>query len=202
MEETLIEFYVNKYNFITNLNELDLNFVPPILCRRLSILDKITLSNLNIVYSSNIQNIVFSSQYGEVERLNKIINQYQEYNEVSPNAFSGSVHNYSESFFLLNKQKSIPYTALSACEVSLSTGFLTSVLSNYNNILFCYSDFYNDKAISFALNFTKHKINKSEKYTIKLEKNNIVNDEFDNYVKFFRKNINFIKTSNYTVERG
>ena len=107
MKEILLEFYVNKYNYLKNSNEIDLSFIPPIMRRRMSIVDKYILSVLNNIYSDNIENIVFSSQYGEVERLIKLINQYTENKEVSPNAFSCSVHNYSEGFFLLNKQKSI-----------------------------------------------------------------------------------------------
>ena len=201
MKDNLLEFYVNKYKFIKDGNEPDLDFIPPIMRRRMSMLDKITLSNLNCVFSDNIQNIVFSSQYGEADRLNKLINQYTESKEVSPNTFSGSVHNYSEGFFLLNKQRSIPYTALASCEHSISMGLLTSVISNYENVLFCYADSANEQTISFAVNLTKNKTPQSNKYTIKLEKNDFASDKFDNYIKLFAGEIDSLKTPIYTIER-
>ncbi len=204
MKEILLEFYVNKYNYLKNSNEIDLSFIPPIMRRRMSIVDKYILSVLNNIYSDNIENIVFSSQYGEVERLIKLINQYTENKEVSPNAFSGSVHNYSEGFFLLNKQKSIPYTAVSSCEHSISMGFLSAVVSNYNNIIFCYVDVdtNSDNQSAFAINLTKTPESDTIKYTIKLKNNPITKDDFDNYIKLFSGNITTLKTPIYTIERA
>lgn len=201
MKEAVLNFYVNKYNFLKDTNSLDLSFLPPILRRRMSTLDKITLSILNQTYSDDVQNIVFSSQYGEVERLIKLISQYLEDKEVSPNAFSGSVHNYSSGFFLLNKQNPLPYSALSSCENSISMGLLSSVISNYDNILFCYADFYDNNANALAINLTKQKKSQSDEYIISLENNTNIKDNFNNFINLFDKNINSLKTSNYTIER-
>ena len=201
MKENLLEFYVNKYCFLKSPEMLDLEFIPPILRRRMSILDKMILSSMNTVFNDSIQNIVFSSQYGEVERLLKIINQYLENNEVSPNTFSGSVHNYSVGFFLLNKQKSIPYTALSAYEHSISNGLLSAVISKYDNVLFCYADSNNDSFNAFAVNLTKIPNPKLPKYVIKLEKNQYLKDKFNDYEAIFSGSINLIKTPIYTIER-
>ena len=57
MKDNLLEFYVNKYKFIKDGNEPDLDFIPPIMRRRMSLLDKVTLSSLNGVFSDNIQSI-------------------------------------------------------------------------------------------------------------------------------------------------
>lgn len=200
MKENILEFYVNKYNFITDLNNLDITFIPPILRRRMTFLDKIALSNMNSVYSNSIQNIVFSSQFGQVERLLKLISQYTEEKEVSPNTFSGSVHNYSTGFFLLNKQKTIPYTAISAGEHSISTGILTSVISKYNNVLFCYSDFNDEKAKSFAINLSKKQTNNSKRYTIIFCTNDTTEDNFENFTKMFNGEMNSIKTPMFTIK--
>lgn len=202
MKDAIIEFYVNKHNAVENAEKLDLGFIPKILHRRMSKLDKITLSNLNNVYSNDVQYLVFVSQYGEVERLLKLIGQYTEDKEVSPNIFSGSVHNYSAGFFLLNKQKSIPYTSLSSCAASFSVGLLFSVISHYKNILFCYSDFNNDKIVSIALNITKNQTKQTSKYILKFNSDNLaVNDTFGNYIKLFAGEINSVKTSNFILER-
>ena len=164
-------------------------------------MDKITLANLNSVYTDDIENIVFSSQYGEVTRLLKIIEQYMTHKEVSPNMFSGSVHNYAVSSFLFNKQKTIPYTALSACEQTFSMGFLSSIISNYNNVLYCYSDDNNGIVNSFAVNLLKTKKYASNKYVLIQQNNVIVNDEFINYQKLFDGAIDKIMTPTYTLMR-
>lgn len=201
MKESNLEFYVNKFNYLNDIDELDLGFVPPIVRRRMSVLDKITLSNLNSVYSDNIENIVFSSQYGEVTKLLKIIDQYMTEKEVSPNTFSTSVHNYAVSSFLLNKQKPIPYTALSASGQTFSMGLLSSVISNYNNVLYCYSDDNKGIINSFAVNLSKTKEQDTNKYVLILQNNVVVNDEFVNFQKLFDGVIDEIKTPIYTLMR-
>jgi len=201
MKESNLEFYVNKFNYLNDIDGLDLSFIPPIVRRRMSVLDKITLSNLNSVYSDNTENIVFSSQYGEVTKLLKIIDQYMTEKEVSPNTFSGSVHNYAISSFLLNKQKSIPYTALSACGQTFSMGLLSSVISNYNNVLYCYSDDNKGIINSFAINLSKTKEQDANKYVLIPQNNAVVNDEFINYQKLLNSEIDAIKTPTYTLMR-
>lgn len=201
MKESHLEFYVNKFNYLNDIDGLDLSFIPPIVRRRMSVLDKITLSNLNSVYSDSIENIVFSSQYGEVAKLLKIIDQYMTEKEVSPNTFSGSVHNYAISSFLLNKQKSIPYTALSACGQTFLMGLLSAIISDYNNILYCYSDDNNSIINSFAINLSKIKKQDAHKYVLIQQNNAVVNDEFINYQKLFNGVIDEIKTPTYTLMR-
>ena len=166
MKEKLLEFYVNKINFIKNSDGLDLSFIPPILRRRLSLMDKAALCVINSTYTDDVQNIVFASQYGEFERLLKLINQYTEGNEVSPNTFSGSVHNYPVGFFCLNKQISIPYTAIAAGDNTICAGLAASVVSDYDNVLFCYADNQN----AFAINMSKSPKFGSVKYEIPIKK--------------------------------
>lgn len=203
MKEKILEFYVNKFNYLNSVDELDLSFIPPIVRRRTSALDKFALSALNETFTDNIQYIVFSSQFGQVDRLLKIIEQYKEFKEVSPNTFSGSVHNYSASSFLLNRQISIPYTSLCAGNKSISTGLLTSVISSYDNVLFCYGDVNNGECKSMALNITKNELPQVQatKYILKLESNAVNHDEFENYVNLFSAKENCLKTPNYTIER-
>ena len=168
--------------------------------RRLSKTDKAALYTINEAFTENIEYIIYSSRYGEAERLLKLISQYQEEKEVSPNIFSGSVHNYPLGFFLLNNKKSIPYNALSACENTVSIGLLSAILTKYNNVLFCYSDYEDEKCSSFAANISKSKEINSIKYRLKLENNDNCNDSFNNFINFFSNNIKEIKTPFYTLE--
>ena len=112
-----------------------------------------------------------------------------------------SVHNYAISSFLLNKQKSIPYTALSACGQTFSMGLLSSVISNYNNVLHCYSDDNKGIINSFAINLSKTKEQDANKYVLIPQNNAVVNDEFINYQKLFNSEIDAIKTPTYTLMR-
>lgn len=201
MKEKILEFYVNKFNYLNSIDGLDLNFIPPVIRRRMSALDKLTLSTLNKTYTDNIQYIVFSSRFGQVDRLLKIIDQYKEYKEVSPNAFSGSVHNYSASFFLLNQKNAIPYTSLSAGDHSISMGLLYSVVAGYDNVLFCYADVNNGKCNSLAINIAKKMSPNATPYNLKLESNNTNPDEYEKYLDLFNGGAPNLRTPDFIVER-
>lgn len=201
MKDVLIKFYVNKFVFLKSEDESDVSFLPPILKRRLSKLDKCVLSVLKEAYTPDIQNIVFSSQYGEVERLIKLINQYQEEKEVSPNIFSGSVHNYPIGFFLLNEKNPIPYTAISSSEQSLSSGLLTSVISNFDNILYCYADINNDNTAAMALNISKNYNPQGKLFQLKPDNKSDKTDYFDDYSDLFEGRTSFLDTSIFRLER-
>ena len=200
MKDDLLEFYVNKFCYLDN-TQADVSFIEPISRRRMSPLDKIALSVMNKAFTDDIQNIIFASQFGQCERLFKMINQYKEDKEVSPSAFSSSVHNYSAGFFLLNIKKPIPYSALSSMESTIENGLLSSVISNFNNVLFCYCDIYNNNNIAFAINLSKTPKKESTKYVIKMQKNNET-ASFEKYVELFEGKIDSIKNPLYVMERA
>lgn len=195
-----LEFYINKFKYLDN--DIDVSFIPPILKRRLSLLDKTALTVLKQTISDDVEYLLFSSQYGQIDRLNKIIEQYKSEQETSPNLFSCSVHNYSLGFFLLNIKKTVPYTALSSYKNSIAEGILAAVISKYDNTLFCYADANNGITNAFALNMSKAPSQNGVKYILKQEQNNISDESYDNFIKLFCGNIDYIKTQNYTIERA
>ena len=132
-------FYVKDFCYIKSENEIDVSFIPPIQRRKLSKLDKMTLTVMSKIYSDEIDEIIFSSKDGESDRLNTIISEYKEFGEVSPTQFSASVHNYPVGFFTLIKKLNIPYYALSAGEETFYAGLVKSIISE-KNVLFVYSD--------------------------------------------------------------
>lgn len=201
MKENLIKFTINKFYYSDNPEKTDVGFVAPILRRRLSALDKTALSALIETYTDNIENLVFSSRYGEVDRLIKIISQYKETQDASPNTFSGSVHNYPAGFFLMNIKKSIPYTAVSACQDSICAGLISAVISNYENVLFCHADVYGSQNYALALNLSKSDKNNSQEFIMKIENNTVTNDLPEKYVKLFSEKTDILKTPNFTIER-
>ena len=138
MKKTI--FYINDFFYAQSADEIDISDIPPLLRRKLSPVDKACLSALNKIYHENTEELVFSSSYGEITRLKTIISQYQEFNEVSPTQFSGSVHNYPAGFFTLYKKINIPYYALASGENSISAGLVKAVMSDKKNVLFVYAD--------------------------------------------------------------
>ena len=198
MDSENIEIFINKFFCVKSDEELNLDLVLPIARRRLSRLDKYTLTVLNNVYSEDCENIIFSSKEGESERLKKIIEQYTEFKEVSPNIFTGSVHNYPAGFFLWNKQTSVPYNCLSAGNKSISAGFLAAVCSEYNNTIYCYSDFKDGNTFSFGIGISHS--SGFAKYKITFH-NSEVEDNFEDYIDLFQNKKSKIETPFFIIER-
>lgn len=143
-------FYISKVAFCQH-KDSKLDFIPMLLRRKLSNLDKLSFSSIREVYDENFDEFVFSSQYGEWERLFSIIEQYKTANEVSPIAFSASVHNYIAGILSLVKNSNSPYYAISAGENSFSSGLIKSVISK-KKVLYCYADnFEKEQCISLII---------------------------------------------------
>lgn len=136
-----ISFDIKKFSYCLEEDSNLLKKIPMLIRRKLSKFDKLALTNILNVYETGIENIVFSSQYGEFERLFKITEEYTSENEVSPIQFSSSVHNYLSGIFCLTNNITVPYYALSAGNQSLSNGLIYSAISK-KETLFCYADTY------------------------------------------------------------
>ena len=199
MKDNFIEFNINRFNYIKSKELPNLDFLTPIIRRRLNKHDKAILYLLNKTVGETTKNIIFSSQTGELERLLKIIEQYSTEQEVSPNTFSGSVHNYPVGFFIINSKKSIPYNAVSAGDNSISAGILATICDKYKDTVFCYCDIFNDEIFAFAISVNKFKIGK--KYRLLLKNNSIKNDSFENYIKLFSEEISKLNSDIFTIER-
>lgn len=199
MKDNFIEFNINRFNYIKSKELPNLDFLTPIIRRRLNKHDKAILYLLNKTVGETTKNIIFSSQTGELERLLKIIEQYSTEQEVSPNTFSGSVHNYPVGFFIINNKKSIPYNAVSAGDNSISAGILATICDKYKDTVFCYCDIFNDEIFAFAISVNKFKIGK--KYRLLLKNNSIKNDSFENYIKLFSEEISKLNSDIFTIER-
>ena len=199
MKENIIEFYVNKFNFFKSCNDPDVSFLSPIVKRRLSKLDKGVIYLLNKTVDEETKNIIFSSQTGELERLLKLIEQYTTEKEVSPNIFSGSVHNYSVGFFLLNNKKPIPYSAISAGDNSISAGIMATVCDKFDCTTFCYCDICNNEILAFSVSVNKLK--KGSKFKLVMNNNKNRNDSFENYVKLFSGELESLNFDIFSIER-
>ena len=185
-------FYISDFYYIKSVEEFNSEKIPPLIRRKLSPIDKLAVEVISQVYNNNVEEIVFSSKQGEITRLEKIIEQYNELNEVSPAQFSGSVHNFAVGFFTLFQKINIPYYAISSGENSLSAGFIKSIISQKNNSLFCYVD---SSAVACLISNEFGKI-KCE-FENSCQKNS---DEFNSFVDFLEGKIDIYK-SNFGIIR-
>ena len=137
-----IKFYINKYSYIEN-EKPDVSFIPMLMRRKLNTYGKAALYTLYNAYKENKNTkLVFASEYGDIERVNKLINQRQSEGEISPGGFSFSVHNASIGLFSLLKNLNSSYTSISAGEKTLADGILETVLQIEDNVpvLLCYTE--------------------------------------------------------------
>ena len=185
-------FYIEQISFCTQIDS-KLDFIPMLLRRKLSKLDKLALSSIEKVYDNNIEEFVFSSQYGEWERLFSIIEQYTESNEVSPISFSASVHNYLAGIISLVKHSTIPYYSISAGENSLSSGLIKSIISK-KRVLYCYADNFG-KAQSVAMIISPTYKTGSICAEFRRVHSGSETDEYDSFQQFINGKIPCLKTN-------
>ncbi len=186
-------FYINDFYYIKSEDEINSEKIPPLIRRKLSPIDKVSVDAISRIYTNGIEEIVFSSRQGEITRLEKIIEQYQNDNEVSPAQFSGSVHNYAVGFFTLFQKTNIPYYAISSGENSLSAGLIKSIISQKNNTLFCYAD-----KLSVACTISKDSGKIKCEFENTFEKNE---DEFPSFIDFLEGKTNLFNSEFGKIER-
>lgn len=190
-------FNIEKFIYTQKDSELDLSFIPANTRRRLNLFDKHVLYLINNCLTPDVENIILSSQYGEFDRLQKLIEQYKDMNEVSPMAFSSSVHNYALGQFSLLKQITIPTVSIAGGVNSFEAGLITSLSVSKKNVIYCYADNKDNDIVGVAFKIK----NNEQGYIInKTNSSNITT--FENIVDFFNKKKDKIDLTNYSIKRG
>lgn len=134
-----LEFYIKKISCSTGEN-IDLSQIPMMMRRKLSPVGKIALSTILQCYDGDEDvRLVYSSRYGELERVVKLIKQEYEENEISPAGFSFSVHNSTIGLFSLLNNLHCSYNSVAAGEWTFAAGLLDAVM-NRDKTLFCYAE--------------------------------------------------------------
>ena len=78
----------------------DVSFIPPMMRRRMTDLQKIAIGVAHHVAPENTDyQMVFASRYGEWQQTLKLIKQFHDDGEMSPAGFSNSVHNAAAGVF-------------------------------------------------------------------------------------------------------
>ena len=174
-----IPFSIEKFSYAVSEEQINVSSIPPLVRRKLSLLDKVALTTMVKLFESDkVDEIVFSSEFGEFSRLDCLIEQYQEFKEASPAVFSASVHNYSVGFFTQFNKLDIPYYALSSGENSLSAGLIKSI---NKRTLFTYADVFGGIAsVSCLINPNKN--------GMEFLVGNYKNDNFESFIEFLNGN--------------
>lgn len=150
---------LNKKDISKDFTALpNIDFIPPMQRRRLSQLTKMALKtafdcNQN---QSNVES-VFASRFGEWNQSVKILESIAKKEEISPAAFSLSVHNSAAGIYSIINHNKLPYSSISANEMTFQAALIEALakLQNQENILLVIGEemippFYQD---IFKVNF-------------------------------------------------
>jgi hypothetical protein len=123
----------------------DVNFVEPMLRRRLSRLAKMSLRVAHdCVQDLPRVRLVFASRHGELTRTTAMLEDIADRSPLSPTAFSLSVLNASSGLFSILRTDTTPSTAISAAESSFGFGLLEAAIQFADDpetpVLFVYAD--------------------------------------------------------------
>lgn len=173
-----IIFDIKKYSYVKD-EECDVSFIPMMTRRKLNKFGRCALYTLYKVYEKNSPRLVFASEYGDTERVDKLINQRVTDGDVSPNGFSSSVHNASIGLFSLLEKNKTGYSSISAGERTIAQGFLESILSK--NAVFCYAESLGGlKSVSVSINNSN-----DGKYLLSENIENLESkDSFEDFIRF------------------
>lgn len=111
----------------------DVSFVPPMVRRRMSDMEKIAVGLAGKIAPNDTNyTTVFASQFGEWGQTLRLIRQFFDENEMSPAGFSNSVHNAAAGMFSLITQNTNCYTAIAAGKDTLEMAILKALTEKTN----------------------------------------------------------------------
>lgn len=193
-----IKFDIKNFSYTEDENP-DISFVPMMLRRKLDSFGRAAFYTLYNAYNKNPDiNLVFSSNYGDFERVKKLTGQRKLEGTISPAGFSMSVHNAVIGLFSLIEQIKTGYNSISAGEKTLACGILEGVLqSSDKECLVCYTeDFGVTKSVSVLI---------SQKpdghYIIKNNEGEKPADGFKNFTEFLDGEHNEFISNLFVIKR-
>ena len=114
----------------------DISFVPPLLRRRLSPLQRIFFHLANFPDQPRPKRIVFASRDGEDTLTRRIVEDFRVDGSVSPNRFSTSVYNAAPGLWSVFTGNTATYTAVAAGRETVKCGLLEALLPAETPTLF------------------------------------------------------------------
>ncbi len=130
----------------------DVSFIPPMLRRRMSVLEKIAISLASKIAPNDTDyRTVFASRFGEWEQTIKLIRQFYNDKEMSPAGFSNSVHNAAMGHLSLLTHNKESYTSIAGGDKTIENSLLDAMLTD-KPVLFIYAEEQNPEEYTNALN--------------------------------------------------
>ena len=118
----------------------DISFIPSLIRRRLTDIEKIGLYLANQVCGDkNDYYVVFASRFGEWGQTIKLIEQFYNDREMSPAGFSNSVHNATPGILSVLKHNNYAYTSVAGNDNTIDSALLEAFCSK-KNVLFVYAE--------------------------------------------------------------
>ena len=118
----------------------DVSFIPPMMRRRMTDLQKIAIGVAHHVAPENTDyQMVFASRYGEWQQTLKLIKQFHDDGEMSPAGFSNSVHNAAAGVFSVLAQNKNSYISVAAGDKTLESGVLAALMCD-RPVLFVFAE--------------------------------------------------------------
>ena len=125
---------------LASLSEADLSFVPPLLRRRLSPLQKAFFHLAHFENKPRPKRVVFASRDGEVTLTRRTVDDFTRDGTVSPACFSSSVYNAAPGLWSVFSKNTAPYTAIAAGAETVRVGLLEALLPADTPTLFVYAE--------------------------------------------------------------
>ncbi len=126
---------------LKSLNEADVSFVPPLLRRRLSPLQRIFffLAHFDETLPKP-KRVVFASRDGEDTLTRRTVEDFHADGTASPHRFSASVYNAAPGLWSVFTKNTAPYTAVAAGRETVRVGLLEALLPAETPTLFVYAE--------------------------------------------------------------
>lgn len=102
----------------------DVSFVPPLVRRRLSPLQRVFFALAHAVGAEGEGAVVFASRDGEDTLTRRIVDDFHADGSVSPHRFSSSVYNAAPGLWSVFTKNRAPYTAIAAGDDTVECAFL------------------------------------------------------------------------------
>lgn len=125
---------------VSSLDEADLSFVPPLLRRRLSPLQRLFFHLAHFEGQPLPKRVVFASRDGEVTLTHRTVESFCRDGTVSPACFSSSVYNAAPGLWSVFTKNTAPYTAVAAGAETIRFGLLEALLPADTPTLFVYAE--------------------------------------------------------------
>lgn len=131
--------FIDSWAVVSPGEAPDVSFVPPLLRRRLSPLQRIHFALASKVESTPSSSVTFASRDGEDTLTRRIVDDFHVDGSVSPHRFSSSVYNAAPGLWSVNTKNRAPYTAIAAGDDTIECGLLEA-LFGVRPSLFVYAE--------------------------------------------------------------